>query len=139
MKITGPGGVSKPSDVNRKRKIGDSAGGFDSLISDDGADAHGVGGVAATSPLDALLALQQVSDEDMNRQRGIKYGKDLLEGLEEIRQGLLMGAIPVEQIRRIGQLAKQQGDQFTDPALKRILQEIEVRAAVEVAKLERYL
>lgn len=138
MKIIGPSGISKPSDLNRKRKVGDSASGFDSLL-DGTSETHGASAPVATSPLDALLALQQVSDEEVSRQKGLKYGKELLEGLEEIRNGLLTGSISIDQIRRIEQLTKQQAQQFTDPALKSVLQEIEVRAAVEIAKWERFL
>ena len=59
----------------------------------------------------------------------------MLDNLEEIRLGLLLGTIPVSRLEQLAQLVRAQREQVNDPKLTAILDEIELRAAVELAKL----
>jgi hypothetical protein len=61
----------------------------------------------------------------------------MLDHLEEIRLGLLLGTIPMAKLEQLGQLVRAKRDQINDPQLLAILDEIELRAAVELAKLSR--
>jgi hypothetical protein len=54
-----------------------------------------------------------------------------------VRKGLLMGAIPQSKLSQLSRLARDQRDGTLDPALSAILDDIEVRAEVELAKLEQ--
>ena len=47
-----------------------------------------------------------------------------------------MGTLPFSTIRQLEDLVSEQRTHATDPLLQEILDEIEVRAAVELAKLE---
>jgi len=67
----------------------------------------------------------------------IKHGEDLLEELDELRHGLLIGSFPEEKLNRILAMVKSQKARLADPRLKEIVGEIELRAAVELAKLGR--
>lgn len=97
MKINGPGPfhAAEAARVRRKeskntsfaKELEDSAPEFTARL---GANA----GVAA---MDALLALQEVPDATARRSAGVKRGFDLLDRLDEIRMGLLLG-----QFRRKG-------------------------------------
>ena len=51
--------------------------------------------------------------------------------------GLLAGGIPVSQLQNIVNLVSRQREAVSDPRLKELLDEIELRARVEVAKYER--
>lgn len=98
--------------------------------------------VAETSvpqPVDAILSVQEVPDAVDRRSRGLakQYGEDLLEQLEKIRDGLLVGAIPVRQLTDLAQMMRQKRRKTDDPHLMAILDEIELRAEVEIAKLTR--
>ena len=64
--------------------------------------------------------------------------EDMLDHLDDIRLGLLMGAIPISKLTSLVQVVKDQRDQVDDPRLASVLDEIEVRAAVELAKLGHY-
>ena len=66
-----------------------------------------------------------------NRARG------MLDLLEEIQNGILLGVIPVTRLQQLAKLAKEKSNGFGDPGLKDILGDIELRARVELAKLER--
>lgn len=69
------------------------------------------------------------------RKKLIKRGQTLLEKLEEIRDGLLMGYISRDRLIEISRLVKDNRYQSEDPRLQEILGEIELRVEVELAKL----
>ncbi len=57
--------------------------------------------------------------------------------LDELRDGLLAGGIPRATLTRLAHAVSQRHDQFSDPRLQSVLDEIELRARVELAKLEQ--
>lgn len=60
-----------------------------------------------------------------------------LEQLDDLRHALLIGALPLIQLERLARnLAVRRGD-VADPRLAEVVGEIELRAAVELAKLGR--
>lgn len=76
------------------------------------------------------------ADEEKEvRKKLIKRGQTLLEKLEEIRDGLLMGYISRDRLIEISRLVKDNRYQSEDPRLQEILGEIELRVEVELAKL----
>lgn len=94
---------------------------------------------AAMTSADAIFAAQAVNDEEERqiRRKLVKKGNTLLENLEEIRQGLLLGEISKDKLIEISRLVKQKDVASTDENLQEILQEIELRVEVELAKLTR--
>lgn len=145
IKVTGPGvTVSTPGrTVSRPGKTGDS-----------GAFARELGGAAETtfeaevsavdapanvSGVEALLMAQAVDEtqEREIRKRLVSRGEDILDRLDEIRHGLLMGSIPKDRLMALAQMVRARREYMTDPRLARILDEIELRAEVELAKLMR--
>ncbi|MGE5545649.1 MAG: flagellar assembly protein FliX [Solirubrobacterales bacterium] len=95
--------------------------------------ASGIGGV------DALLLVQSVGEtgEREARRRLIQRGEDILDKLEEIRHGLLLGTVPKEKLVHLAQLVRARREACEDPRLGALLDEIELRAEVELAKLTR--
>ncbi len=73
----------------------------------------------------------------MYRRRSLRRGQDLLDELEELRIGLLMGSFPASNLERISKLLAQRVDAIEDPILIELINEIEIRVAVELAKLGR--
>ena len=96
-----------------------------------------VGPGGAISVADAIFAAHMVdADEEKEvRKKLIKRGQTLLEKLEEIRDGLLMGYISRDRLIEISRLVKDNRYQSEDPRLQEILGEIELRVEVELAKL----
>ncbi len=100
--------------------------------------AHGtVGGSVGLGGVSTVLALQGAPDsaERRARRKAVQRGDTMLDNLEEIRLGLLLGTIPVSRLEQLAQLVRVQREQVNDPKLTAILDEIELRAAVELAKL----
>ncbi len=94
--------------------------------------------VSAVTPLDAILALQADEPPAQRRARQAKRGRDALDALEQLERGLLAGRAPAALRAELESL--QFASQPTGEAgLDEVLNEIDIRLAVEAAKLERLL
>jgi hypothetical protein len=87
------------------------------------------------SGMDSLLALQEVHPDE-TRGAVQRHAADLLDELDELRHGLLVGALSRSQLMRLKGLITARRASINDPRLAEILDEIELRAAVELAKYE---
>jgi len=96
-----------------------------------------VSGGGALGPVDALLSLQEVAGESNRRAAGRQRGEDLLDRLDELRLALLDGRLPRATIERLAAMVDAERIKTDDPKLAEVLDEIELRAAVELAKLEQ--
>jgi hypothetical protein len=123
----------------RRGKRGESGAGeaFAAELEGEAAAPASVGAGSAATPVEALLALQEVPDALVGQGRAKRHGEALLDQLEQLRLGLLLGRIPRARLERLAELAAIQLERVEDPRLAEILAEIELRAAVELAKLER--
>lgn len=100
-------------------------------------EAEAVAGPVATTPVDSLLALQEVGDQGGGGNSKARQRAELmLERLEEIRTGLLLGAIPRSQLEDLARAARESRETFLDPGLGEVLDDIELRARVEIAKYD---
>lgn len=96
--------------------------------------------VAPTPATAALLAVQEVEeveDAGERRRRALARAETLLDELEAVRDGLLAGQVSGETLRRLAETLRGSRDRIDDPRLAALLREVELRAAVELAKLER--
>jgi hypothetical protein len=84
--------------------------------------------------VDSLLALQEVPDPTAGTSRAKLRAQDLLDHLDEVRHGLLAGALSRQMLDRLARLARSERQSVDDPRLQELLDEIELRAAVELAK-----
>jgi hypothetical protein len=126
-KIRKAGSVSGASFVDAL----DSIGGVEDVSGVDATNA-----VAGMSGIGGLLGAQEVSEEELQRRKAQKQGKLTLDALAELRDSLIIGTLPLSAIRNLENLVAQERGNTNDPVLNSILDEIELRAAVEVAKLE---
>lgn len=100
----------------------------------DGVEATGA--ISAVGALGGLLGAQEVDEREAKRQKATKKGRLTLDVLSNLRDALLMGTLPYTTLRQLERLVEQERNDVDDPVLMGILNEIEVRAAVELAKLE---
>jgi hypothetical protein len=108
------------------------------LREESGAGALGsIGGPVGLGGLTAMLAVQETPDQMARRarQRARERAGDILDQLDEIRIGLLLGTIPASRLESLAQQIRAKREQVSDPRLDQILDDIELRAAVELAKL----
>jgi hypothetical protein len=98
------------------------------------------GSVQAAAPAGAiggLLALQAAGGEVERRQRAMRRGRGILDGLDRLKIGLLSGTVSHTDLLTIRSSLMQQKDQVDDPALQDLLAQIDLRAEVELAKLAK--
>jgi hypothetical protein len=93
-----------------------------------------VTGPASVGAVDSLLSLQEVGDAATGRSKGLQRASSLLDHLDEIRYGLLMGGLSKDSLQDLARSVRQQRATVGDPRLAEVLDEIELRAAVELAK-----
>jgi len=139
MKITGPRSTSSSTPA---RKAGGKGRG-DFAVSSSGASAGATSSVAASGALagasgvgtvDALLALQGVGDALNAPERAVQRGGALLDALDGLKLALLEGRALRGQLSMLSGVARRVRDATNDPRLESILDDIEVRTAVEMAK-----
>jgi hypothetical protein len=107
--------------------------------SDETASAAGTSATSAISQIDALLSLQEAGDGTSGgaNQRARDRGENLLGQLERIRIGLLTGGVPATALQHLGHILQSHREKNMDPALAEVLDEIELRVQVELAKHQR--
>jgi len=111
-----------------------------SFAAEETADAKTAAALTGSGPIaavDTILALQGVEDSTDSRTRGVRHGEQLLSLLDEVRDGLLAGGIPRATLHRLANAISKRRESFVDPKLQTVLDEIDLRARVELAKLEQ--
>ncbi len=124
-----------PASPRRDGKSGSAGGvGFGSAISGE----QPVSGAAAsrpTLPVDGLFQLQEMPDALAQRRRAVQRGGTLLDRLDDLRLALLAGSLSQAQIAELQRVVASERDLVDDPRLLAVLDEIDLRAKVELAKL----
>ena len=144
MKIQGgskTGGVNKVKKTENKADAGLGEGGFDALIASHGAAE--TDGAAAASPtqsiaaVDALLAVQETEDPTQGpaRKRMRVRANKILDMLDDLRSAMLGGQLTVGHMIDVADVVASHRENITDPALTNIMDEIDLRAQVELAKM----
>jgi hypothetical protein len=123
------------------RRTGGSASSSDSGFkvseSPEQARAQVVSGPSPLAAVESILTLQGIDDSTSGRSKGLAHGERLLDMLDEVRDGLLAGGIPRATLNRLATAVSKRQESFNDPKLQGVLDEIELRARVELAKLEQ--
>jgi hypothetical protein len=132
MKIEGPRSTGA---AGTPRKTNGAGGSGFSLPAEDVAGPAAASGVRPTASLESMMALQTLGFDPHRRGRQVKRGAKTLDALEALARAHLEGAAPDAQ--RLHLIALQKDVERTgDPGLDSVMDEIDVRAAVELAKLE---
>jgi hypothetical protein len=123
------------------RRSGGSApaggGGFARALSEGASETAASSGASPVQTVNALLALQEVDDSTQGRGRARRRAENLLDQLEDLRLAIALGEVPLGQLENLAVLLRQRQDVVDDPNLAQIINEIEIRAAVELAKRDR--
>lgn len=138
MKVTGTGAaVSTGSSQRGARAAGGDFAPQAGGAARETAAAGSLGSVGALGSLDALLALQETLSPLERRRRAMGRANRLLDALDQIKLAMLEeGADPRGALDRLQTLARDTRDGTEDLGLESVLDEIETRAAVELAKDE---
>jgi hypothetical protein len=137
MRIDANGRISGLREPSSGPRSGGASGSFSLSLGESPGETAGTRAAPMLAGLDAMLALQSVDDGPSKRRRALRRGRALLDDLEKLKLSLLEGRVGAADKARLAGLVADQRDRVDDPVLDSILGEIDVRAAVELAKLER--
>lgn len=142
MKIDGPKSASEVQSKKDVKKTSSGDGVFQSLLGGGESDA----GVKTSAPsmnagiatIDALLAAQGAEDpaHAKARKRMQHRAEDILDKLNNLKVGLLTNNVTVGHMVSIADVVASHREKIDDPRLTAILDEIDLRAHVELAKLQ---
>jgi hypothetical protein len=135
MEIKGPGRV-ETSAIKRKAPSGSQGSSF-SVSDTPESHAQIVSGPGPIAALDSILMLQGMDDSIQGRSKAMAHGEQLLDLLDSVRDGLLAGGIPRATLNKLAAAVTRRHEAFADPKLQDVLDQIELRAHVELAKLEQ--
>lgn len=136
MKVNGVGG---PNVTPTSRPATRSGSGFSLPGASSATGAHATSAASSSSGVagvSALMALQGVEDPTERRRRSIRRASSLLDRLDELKLAMLGGTDSASVLERLARNVAEERPEDTDAGLKSVLDQIDLRAAVEMAKLE---
>lgn len=136
MKVNATGAVGSPA-VQRSSRSAPGSGAFSLDKTGEAKSTAPASSTTTIAAIDAILTLQGVPDAMTGRARAVKRADTILDLLDQIKIGLLEGAVPQGLLARLVTLVQSQRDDFTDPELASVLDDIDLRAQVELAKFNQ--
>lgn len=135
MKIsrTGLTGTS-PLRRTDRRAGGKSSAFAEHLGSSETTEAPGVRGTRSAGGVDSLLSVQEMGDALEQESQARQRAENILESLDDLRHGLLCGTLSQHQVEKLARLVRARRAEVRDPRLIEILDQVELRAEIELAK-----
>lgn len=101
--------------------------------------AAAMGGAGAVLSVGSILSVQETLDatEETAKNKLSRFGNEVLDHLEDLRLGILDGAVSKERLTTVARMLREKRELTEDPRLNAVIDEIELRAEVEIAKLTR--
>lgn len=131
MRIDGPRNLAKTGKKSSQVK---SSGGARFVVGSS-VQAAGLSGAQSISNIGALLAAQEVDGVSGQTNQTVRRGHEMLDILDQVKIGLLAGRISPAKLNRLRRLVGENARQADGSRLRPIMQAIELRAEVELAKL----
>lgn len=137
MRVTPSNKVSS-SNASKSAKKRKSGSVFSAELEEKAPSAAGVAQSQPLSDIDALLALQSVDavDPREKKKQAVSQGQDVLDELDKLKVGILSGQNVQGSLMALKRLVQSRPEYSEDPGLKDILDQINLRAEVELAKLK---
>lgn len=134
-KTSGTGKADKASDKKKATSTGDQT--FSNMVSSGAEGAQSTSSMQTINNLDALLAVQAAEDPTQKAlcKRMQQRADGILDELEKIRLGLLTGTLTVGDIINVADVVASHREKIDNPELSAVLDEIDLRAQVEIAKV----
>ncbi|MBI1300137.1 MAG: flagellar assembly protein FliX [Alphaproteobacteria bacterium] len=138
MKVGGTKGPNSTSNTKKTSKSsGDAHVDFSQYVRGGASETSGAAATQSIAQLDALLAVQESEDPTKKaaRQRARVRSEKILEKLDQIRLRMLGGDLTVGHMIDVADVVASHRDKIDDPKLTAIMDEIDLRAQVELAKM----
>jgi Class II flagellar assembly regulator len=137
MKIdpTGRLNTSPTRRADKKRRAA-GAGEFARQVSGSAHESAPAAAVSSPVAVNPLIAVQEAADATSGAARAKAQAEAMLDRLEELRLGMLAGGMSRERLDGLVRLTRTAREPNLDGRLSAVLDEIELRVKVELAKLD---
>ena len=137
MKVDGPNKTGATGKAGKKSGSGKADGSFSDFITSGPSKSVSSGTTQSIVQVDALLALQGAEDptERASRGRMRQRADDILDELDKVRMAMLKGDLTVGHMVNIADVVASHREKISDPHLTALMDEVDLRAQVELAKL----
>lgn len=140
MKVEGPSKTSGAGNTKKASKAGGD-GSFEDFIASAPKGPSSAAPTNSIARVDALLSVQgaESATERAARKRMHGRAEDILTELDKLRHAILTGGLTIGQVIDIADVVASHRERITDPRLTGILDEIDLRAQIEMAKVQMAL
>ncbi len=135
-KIEGTGPIRTAQQVRRVAKSGSSSSTSFAKELDESSESGASQGISGTNNVSGVLGVQEIDDALSQASKGKMRATDILDHLDDLRIEILTGAISRDKLVQLTNLVKSRRAQVSDPHLAEVLDEIDLRAQVELAKYD---
>ena len=137
MKIEGTKSAQSSDKSRKKGAVQKSDGSFGSMVTGGAADTKKSSNTQSIAGVDALLAVQGAEDPTARaaKKRMRVRGESILDGLDRIRMSILTGTLTVGEVIQVADMVASHREKIMDPRLTAVLDEIDLRAQVELTKI----
>lgn len=139
MKIEGPSKSQKTGKSSKTASVGKSDGTFGAMVTGAAQNASGVGATQSIAKVDALLAVQgaESATERKAKRQMRERGDNILRQMDHLRLAILTGNLTIGQVIDIADVVASHREKINDPKMTAVLDEIDMRAQIEIAKLRK--
>ena len=139
MKIEGPSKSQKAGKSSKSSKSGKTDGTFGAMVTSAAKETAGTAATQSIARVDALLAVQGVesSTEGKAKRQMRERGDKILRQMDHLRLGLLTGNLTLGQVVDIADVVASNREKINDPEMSAVLDEIDLRAQIEIAKMRK--
>lgn len=141
MKVEGPSKTSSTSGTKKTGGASRADGSFEDFIASAPKSTSSAAPTQSIARVDALLAVQgaETATERAAKKRVRERGEDILKELDKLRHSILTGSMTLGQVIDIADVVASHREKISDPKLTAILDEVDMRAQIEVAKARKAL
>lgn len=141
MKVEGPSKSGGTQKSGKTKSTGKTSSKFDDMLVGGAEKTSAASPVQSVASVDALLAVQGVDNptERAARRRMHERGDKILQQLDTLKLSLLGGNLTIGQVVNIADMAASHREKIDDPEMTALLDEIDLRAQIELAKIRKAL
>lgn len=141
MKVEGPSKTGSTSGTKKTGSASRADGSFEDFITSAPKSTSGAAPTQSIARVDSLLAVQgaETATERAAKRRMRERGEDILKELDKLRHSILTGHMTLGQVIDIADVVASHREKISDPKLTAILDEIDMRAQIEIAKARKAL
>lgn len=139
MKIDGPSKTQGAGKSSKTKKTGKTDSTFGDMVASAAKETSAAAATQSIAKVDALLAVDGVGSatEGKARKQARDRADKILRQMDHMRLAILTGNLTIGQVIDIADVVASHREKINDPNLTAVLDEIDMRAQIEIAKMRK--